>query len=233
MPDPLDKTDAAIARKLAEIAPPAGLRARLLAIEPGPEAAEEGVSGKWWVRGIVAAAAALVITLGALGTWFHSSGESMTAATAELSKFLSGDFSLTMKAADMADMREWLVANNPKHPVDLPGRLAQHPPIGCRELNWRGHSGSLACFEVSGGREAHLAMFPTKIFFDPPGAQPQIASAGEWTRAAWSKDGMTYFLFVPAGMDPMKELAAIGRTVPAVLLAMGSEGPSRRTAGVR
>lgn len=206
MPEPFDKTDAALARKLAEITPPADLRARLLAIDTKPDV-EEGVSGKWWVRGIIAAAAALVLALGVLGTWFHSNGEPISAATADLSRFLSGGFPLSMKTDNMAHVRDWLAANNPRHPVRIPERLAQHLPLGCRELAWRGHAGSLACFRMSGGQEAHLAIFPTKVFSDPPGAEPQVASAGAWTRAAWSKDGMTYLLFVPAGMDPMKELA--------------------------
>lgn len=207
MPDPFDETDAVLARKLAEIAPPADLRARLLALaSEKPGVAEAKLhSGTWWVGGIIAAAAALVLSLFMLGQWAHR-GEPIGAATADLSSFLSHKFSLAMETSNVGKVREWLAANNPRHSINLPAALAGRPPVGCRELMWRDHRGSLACFSMGDGRLAHLAMFPTKTFSDAPGNAPVIAKAGEWTRAAWSRDGMTYLLFVPEGADPMKEL---------------------------
>ena len=207
MPDPFDETDAVLARKLTEISPPADLRARLLAsAESRPEVVESGISsGTWWIGGIVAAAAALVFSLFLLGQWAHK-GEPIMAATADLSNFLSGKFDLAMESSNLDKVRAWLAANNPNHPIDLPAALSGRQPVGCREMMWRGHHGSLACFSMGDGRLAHLAMFPTKTFADAPGSSPVIAKAGEWTRAAWSRDGMTYLLFVPEGADPMKEL---------------------------
>jgi hypothetical protein len=219
MSDPFDETDAVLARKLAEIAPPADLRARLLASTKTPEIVEARTSsGTLWVGGIIAAAAALVLTLFMLGQWAHK-GEPISAATAELSTFLSHKFPLAMETSDLGKVRGWLAANNPKHKIDLPAALAGRPPVGCRELMWRDHRGSLACFSMGDGRLAHLAMFPTKTFADAPGGTPVIAKAGEWTRAAWSRDGMTYLLFVPEGADPMKELTGFVANQRAGLIA--------------
>jgi hypothetical protein len=227
MPDEkFDETDAVLARKLAEITPPADLRARLLASAQLPSERSEVVeaptrSGNWLIGGILAAAASLVLSLFLLGEWAHR-GESLSAATADLSKFLSGRFELTMETSNVNQVREWLAANNPKHPVSVPSALAKNEPMGCRKLMWRGHAGSLACFKMPSGREAHLAMFSSKAFSDAPGASPEIASAGAWTRAAWSRDGMTYLLFVPAGMDPMKVLAGVLATQGAGTIASSS-----------
>jgi hypothetical protein len=206
MSEPFDKTDEVIARKLAEITPPADLRARLLAIDAEP--AEEVPSVNWWARGITAVAAAVVVAFTIFSVW-PKSGDSMSAATADLSNMLSHGFELDMKAQNSAEVREWLATNNPEHPVDLPSALAANSPIGCRELMWRDHRGTLACFQLGDGREAHLAMFPEDTFSDSPGGTPLVASAGKWTRAAWSRNGMTYLLFVPAGMDPVKEFLSI------------------------
>jgi hypothetical protein len=205
MPEPFDETDAVLARKLAEITPPADLRARLLALESKPEVVAPAPTA-WWARGIAALAACVAIALVALSLWPRS-GEPLGAATADISTFLSNGFELAMKTPDVNRVRGWLVAKNPGRTIDLPTALAQNPTLGCRELMWRNHRGSLACFSLGDGREAHLAMFPAGTFRDAPGATPKIAAAGKWTRAAWSKDGMTYLLFVPAGMDPMQELA--------------------------
>jgi hypothetical protein len=208
MPEPLDKTDAVLARKLAEIAPPADLRARLLAIEPASDV-EETKPANWWARSVTAMAAAIALAFVLFSIWPQQRGEPMSAATADISKMLSSGFPLDMKTHDSQQMREWLAANNPRHPVDLPSALAANKPIGCRELMWRGHRGSLACFSLGDGKEAHLAMFPEDTFSKSAGSEPKIASAGEWTRAAWSRDGMTYLLFVPAGMDPVKEFLSL------------------------
>jgi hypothetical protein len=206
MPDPFDETDAVLARKLAEITPPADLRARLLALESEAPAVEAAPPA-WWARGIAALAAAIAIALATLSLWPHS-GEPLAAATADLSTFLTNGFELPMRTPDVNRVRGWLVQNNPGQRIDLPTALARNPTIGCRELVWRDHRGSLACFSLGDGREAHLAMFPSRTFADAPGSTPKIAQAGKWTRAAWSKDGMTYLLFVPAGMDPMEELVS-------------------------
>ncbi|MDD5200516.1 MAG: hypothetical protein PHC88_12025 [Terrimicrobiaceae bacterium] len=203
MTDPFDETDAALARKLAEITPPADLRARLLATRAQPGVREQPAA--WWARGVTALAAALVLAFAVLSLWPRSV-PSISAATADLSTFLSSDFALAMQTSDVGQVRSWLAQRNPDRRIDLPAALAGHRPLGCRELTWRGRRGSLACFSLADGRLAHLAMFPKAAFADAPGGTPKIAQAGKWTRAAWSKDGMTYLLFVPAGVDPMKEL---------------------------
>jgi hypothetical protein len=204
MPD-FDPTDEILARKLGENPPPPGLRERLLAIEPAP-ARTTG----WWARGIAAAAAVLVVVLMITSLLLPapSKAEPLADATSDMAKFLSDGFSLEMRTADVDKVRGWLAKRHPNRPVDLPAALAQNRALGCRDLLWRGHVGSLACFAMKDGREAHLAMFPEKAFSDAPGSRPQIASAGAWTTAAWSKDGMSYILFVPEGMDPMAELLA-------------------------
>lgn len=205
MPDPFDETDAVLARKLAEITPPADLRTRLLALESRPPVVE-ATAAPWWSQPITALAAAVTLALVVLSLWPHS-GEPLSAATVDISTFLSNGFDLPMRTADVNRVRGWLVQNNPGQRIDLPTALARNPTIGCRELMWRNHRGSLACFSLGGGREAHLAMFPSDTFVNAPGSAPKIAHAGQWTRAAWTKDGMTYLLFVPAGMDPMRVLA--------------------------
>lgn len=208
MPEPFDNIDEVLSRKLREIAPPPGLREQLLA---AGAPVEEARPVRWWARGFAAAAAAVVLVLSILAILpTPARPQSLAVATSEMASFLSDGFSLEMRTADPGKVQSWLASKNPNHPVTLPAALAKHRALGCRNLFWRGHVGSLACFQMSGGREAHLAMFSENTFRDAPGDKPLIASAGAWTCAAWSRDGMTYILFVPAGMDPMQELAALG-----------------------
>ncbi|MGH8046487.1 MAG: hypothetical protein ACREKL_04515, partial [Chthoniobacterales bacterium] len=107
MPDPFDKTDDVIARKLAEIAPPADLRARLLAIEEQSEVVE-AEPAYWWTRGVTAVAATVVVGLVILSLWPQSQPTSQPIADAksDMAKFLSNGFELALKTPDVNQVRQ-------------------------------------------------------------------------------------------------------------------------------
>lgn len=193
MPEPYSETDAVIARKLAEIKPPADLRARLLAIEAPAEAREPG----WWGVGISAAAAAIIAAF-ALLSMFGPDAGSVDPATAYFARFLSGPFRLEMTASNLPEVNSWLQSQD--RSMQVPRSFDDQTLIGCRKVSWRGHEGALVCFKMEGGGIAHLVMFPTDEMPGP--SEPQFAAAGEWDRAIWSSDGITCMLFAPHGRMP-------------------------------
>ncbi len=208
MPEPTDQTDDVIARKFAETPVPTDLRERIIAASrPAPVAAVEASRDRWWTGGITAIAASILLSLLALGGLIRpAEGEQLGDARREMAAFLSGDFDLEMVTPDLSRIQEWFAAQHDGAVMDVPAALAAMVPEGCREIEWRGHRGTLVCFQLPNGRVAHLVTFPRSTFVNPPGARPLLAKAGEWMEASWTNDGMTYLLFAPGGLEGIREL---------------------------
>lgn len=201
MPDHFDETDAVLARKLAEIPVPAGLRAR---ITRAPAAPSEPA---WWSRGVTAIAATVAVLLAVLAlTARPPAGESVADARRDMAAFLSGPFDLPMATTDLRKITDWFQEMHDGAAIDLPAALATAVPKGCREIAWRGHRATLVCFNLPDGGVAHLVTFPSNAFADAPGGSPHIAKAGGWMEASWSRAGMTYLLFAPGSSEELLEL---------------------------
>lgn len=191
--------DEVIAGKLAAITPPNGLFERCLA--EGRRAARQ----KLLSHAVLPLAALLAVGLLIYGlvTWGGGEleGNSLRAATADWAEFFDSDFRLEKVTADLGEIRAWYAAGNSGEPVSIPQSLEEAEPLGCREIEWGGESGSLICFKMKDGQIAHLIVISNGAFLDPPGAAPEVARVGDWTRSAWRQGGMTYLLFSPGDSE--------------------------------
>jgi hypothetical protein len=202
-----DPFDEVIARKLAQIAPPAELRSRLLAERPSgtkvpvPAVEAPGPSRWGWRGAALAAVLTVALVVFGLSSWERDAGggNSLSAASSYFANFLESDFALGLKTADLPEIREWFVADQADGGFVVPGDLEALEPIGCRELSWDGNRGALICFRLTDGKVAHLIVFPNEAFGTSPGDERVVIRVDGWERSAWSEGGRTYLLFTPPG----------------------------------
>ncbi len=189
-----------IARKVADLGVPAGLRERCLAERP--RAAVRARRG--WRSAVLPLAAVLALGLMVFGlvTWSNRDGaDSLRVASEEFAEFFDSDFELELQTDDLAKIQDWSASHHVGQGVQIPAGFDGVTPFGCRTIEWGGEKGALVCFQLEDGRLAHLIVIPNGAFSDPPGSEREIARVGRWDRSAWSEDGMTYLVFTPDGAD--------------------------------
>lgn len=201
-----DPFDEVIARKLAQIVPPAELRSRLLVERPegtrAPVPVVEASGPARWTWGVAALAAAVVVvfTVVGLNSWERDTGGdySLSSTSEYFGNFLKSDFSLEMKTGDLPEIQNWYAALHGGEKFLVPESLEKLGTLGCREIDWNGERGALICFRLEDGRLAHLIVLPSRAVENPPGTDPTVARIGAWERSAWSEGGVTYLLFAPS-----------------------------------
>ncbi|MGC1481525.1 MAG: hypothetical protein WA771_13570 [Chthoniobacterales bacterium] len=200
-----DPFDEVIAQKLAEITPPEGLRVRLLKQQSADAAVPiEATAGAWWSRGgtAIAAAVALALVVAAIYLGDRSAndgGDSVAAAGADFAEFFESGLTLDLMTEDLPEVRAWYAARNDGVGFELPSALEGLPPVGCREIEWRGHLGALICFRLKDGQLAHMVVMPREAFTDPPESERRVSRVGDWEQEVWSEGGSTYLLYAPVG----------------------------------
>ncbi len=200
-----DPVDEVIARKLAQITPPAELRERLLDERPGemkvPVPVVEAPGPNRWMWRASALAAALILALVVFGltSWEQYAGgdRSLSAASSYFANFLKSDFDLGLKTDNLPEIREWLAAGQADGEFAVPENVKGLEPIGCRELTWDGNQGALICFRLENGKLAHLIVFSSEAFGGDPLGDRLVERVDGWERAMWSEGGRTYLLFAP------------------------------------
>ncbi len=183
--------DARVCRDLARVPAPVGLRQSILAtrkiIRPTP----------WWQHQIsrrqMAAAAALILT-GLIGSfWIGRSPKTFADFSREIVDQAWGSSPhVEARAADLRDIRDFLVSENISTNFSVPSVLAQSTVQGCTVVNWRGHRIPVLCF-FSDGQHLHLAIVDRSLFPDAPDV-PETDRWLSWRMASWSKNGHTYVL---------------------------------------
>jgi len=198
--------DRKVAAKIEEIEPPDDLRAAILAGSKLHRLPPQPFFPLW-----LAAAAAIAI-LCAVGISFHAE----RAAARHISTdnfhnatlaFLGNDTPvLGMTSSDHDKVMAWL--KDHKSPMgDLPGKMSDLPSVGCQKIDVQGHSVSLICFTLAGGRLIHLFVVRSNDLADPPAeASPQFQEVNGWSTASWSDGPMSYMLATQAGEDVLRQL---------------------------
>jgi hypothetical protein len=195
----------AVAARLREIAPPAGLRDAILA--GGKATVRKGSTQRaWWARSAawLPLAAAAVIVLG-LAAWWRLAP--VRGATMEefAVNFVGRGFTLQKRSADLAALKTWLGEKHGPLPAVLPAKFAELHALGCRTLDFRGRDISLVCFE-RGGKEFHVFVARRDGSPSAPDGPPQFLDHGKLVAATWADTKNHYVLVSDAGIESLRQL---------------------------
>lgn len=197
--------DAAVGAKLREIAPPAELRAAILA---GARAST--TQRTWWRQPVwLAAAAAVMVLLAVAGRISLKRGGEIDAPTTALAELALTDMSVKGHGgpdAATGELKTWLRAPDGKLTSGVHLDFAQMRAQGCRTLSLGGHEVAEVCFE-RGGIEFHLYALPLGAMPELPArAVPALVARATQAAAVWSDSKFHYVLATAAGMDALKRL---------------------------
>jgi hypothetical protein len=195
---------AAVAAKLREIAPPAGLRAALLAgAQASQPATVERRSPRRFVWLGLAAAIAVLLSVAAWWRFTPVPGNSFDEFALN---FVDHGFRLQKRSADVAALKSWLADQHRPLPETLPARFAQLRALGCRTVDFHGREVSLICFE-RGGKEFHVFVARRDELGEPSSVAPlQIREKGHLVAAAWSDASNQYVVVSDAGKEALARL---------------------------
>jgi hypothetical protein len=196
--------DRKVAAKLEEVPLPADLRATILAgrkierLAPQPHFA-------YWLA--AAAAVAILCIIGpSLPTAFKDDQHVSSADYNEAALgFLGNDApALAMTSPDHDKLVAWL--KDQKAPTgDLPAKMSTLSSVGCQKFVVRGHSVSLICFVMAGGKLVHLFVVDQQALSDPPANNaPEFKQVQGWSTASWSDGRMSYLLATQADPDALR-----------------------------
>jgi hypothetical protein len=195
----------AVAARLREIEPPAGLRDAILA--GGKATGRKGSAQRtWWARSAawlpLAAAAAIVLGLTAWWRLAPVRGATMEEFAVN---FVGRGFMLQKHSADLAALKTWLGEKNGPLPEVLPAKFAELHALGCRTLDFRGRGISLVCFE-RGGKEFHVFVARRDGASSAPDGAPQFLDHGKLAAATWADSKNRYVLVSDAGIEALRQL---------------------------
>lgn len=194
--------DDAMAEKLAEIAPPPGLRAVLIAGHAGRRASSPAPAAGW--RAVVFAVAATIVVALSLGVarW-HPASTGATLQDFAVNTVANGFF-LQKRSSDVSALKAWLAEKRGPVPRQVPSEFANLRALGCRTLRFQGRDVSLVCFERD-GREFHLfvarrgELRPERV-----ASTPQFSTRGALVAATWADADTHYVVVSDAGMVALR-----------------------------
>jgi hypothetical protein len=180
--------DAAIATKLREITPPAGLREAIVAGVRAGESNRGGNRSRSYRPVWLAIAAAVAVLLGSVTWWQVSSVKGRTLDEFAVN-FVARGFLLSKRSADLGELKGWLAERRGPLPAELPAEFNRLRALGCKSLNFQNHDVSLVCFE-RGGKEFHVFVarrddfpaFPVRLTPEIGEAQRKLVTA-KWSDA--------------------------------------------------
>jgi hypothetical protein len=192
--------DAAVAGKLREVSPPAGLREAILAgARVSSPRRNEGI-GRAWIAGLAAAAV--------LGIVIFSMKQPVRpeASVADFAGFAINDM-LTAKHGGAGEPAGALIAALQTSGSRMPGadgidfdRLRE---TGCRTLSFAGHDVIEVCFKRD-GTQFHL--YVSRVQGDSGAKGPSFIAQAAGAAAVWSDRSFEYALVSAAGTEAVRRL---------------------------
>jgi hypothetical protein len=147
-----------------------------------------------WVATAIAAALALLLTVGLLFTGSASRPDFAQYRVA-MAEFVDGKIDrLDLMSRDLNELRAWLEQQGAPSDFVLPAGLAGRPALGCRLKEWNGQKVSLLCFELENREVAHLLVIDREALTGIPLESPQFVRSGQVATVAWSRGDKTYLL---------------------------------------
>jgi hypothetical protein len=195
--------DAAIACKLGEIAPPAGLREAILAgVRVSGSQRSSGLS--WgWIGGLAAAAAV------AIGVFSLRAPARPDSGTTELAGFVINDM-VTERHGGRGEPAEALVAELETNGTRMPGAdkidFERLRDTGCRTLNFAGHDVIEVCFAREGAMYHFYVTRRDGPLGDSVAKGPSFIAEAAGAAAVWSDKHFDYAVASTAGIEAIRKL---------------------------
>lgn len=195
------EADAAIGARLAQVAAPEDLAAKIIRERPVPFPARH----RW--RSVLQWAAIAVILAGLAGWWLETQPRnSFSAYEQYLAGMLGHNYRMSLESADMRRIRSYLKNNQAPADFALGTPLQSATPLGCATLSWNANPVSMVCFTDPSKRKIFLFVVNQGAIPDPPaGAAPTIRQVGDFSIASWTTNGQAYLLTVKGGPDILQK----------------------------
>lgn len=194
--------DRAIAGKLRDVQPPAGLRDAILA---GSRASRQRRS--WWKNPVwLAAAAAVVITLGVSLGMRHSGPSARDFAEFAIHEAATGHDTHTYDRAEFMVVQDRFTNAALPLPASTKLDVAELRRLHCHTVNFAGQEVFELCFERD-GKWFHLYAVP--VGFLSAGnavAKSLVMTKGSFTATAWKDAQFAYALVTDEGVEALRKL---------------------------
>lgn len=193
--------DRIISSKLQSAEVPRDLKTQLTAWE------KRTVRRSNWNRGILLAAASIVALAVLFGSWRgpFQPAASLADYREEMVSFVKLDPALELKSSQLSRVSEFLKESGAPSQLNIPGKLQQLDPVGCRTLRFRGQDVALICFRREQGDLVHMFVINRKAMakLTKGGEDPQFAAQGDWMTASWADDDHAYLLAVKGSRETL------------------------------
>jgi hypothetical protein len=195
--------DAAIASKLGQIAPPAGLREAILA-GVRVSGSQRGSGLSWgWIGGLAAAAAV------AIGVFSLRAPARPDSGTTELAGFAINDM-VAERHGGRGEPAGALVAELETNGARMPGAdqidFERLRDTGCRTLNFAGHDVIEVCFAREGAMFHFYVTRRDGPLGDSVAKGPSFIAEAAGAAAVWSDKRFDYAIASTAGVEAIRKL---------------------------
>ncbi len=181
--------DDKIANALADIAPPAGLRSRLVKAMELEHQARKRFSPVYWM----AIAASVALLAGATALFLNrDAADWKIEALAAIAQVDAGKLPLDKWSGDVAVLRNWLASEKSPTASALPQGMSILEALGCKIVRIEGKPASIICFALAGTTdEAHLAVLQAD---GATASLPVFESRDGWQMVTWNENGRKLML---------------------------------------
>lgn len=184
--------------KLHQIAAPAGLKEQIISEQRAKER-----SSLHRRQVLLASAAALVVSVALLSSWFFSRPreDTLTIYENQMAGVALRGYNMDLATNDVASIRGYLARNQAPADFALPKSLQKAVVTGCAVQNWQDSKVSMVCFRTGKplppGEAGDLWLFivdQTSVAGAPAGDKPKFAKVNQLSTAIWTKNGKLYLL---------------------------------------
>lgn len=187
------ETDRIISSKVQSTTLPAGLKERLSSSRE-----LRSVPRRNWSRPILLLAACIVVLAVFFSSWRGPFQPSVSLADYrdEMVAFIKVDPTLELETKQLARVSSFLTKTGAPSRFEIPKKLQEMEPVGCRTLRFRGQDVALICFRREEGGLVHLFVVDRKAFpqLRSGSSSPHYEAEGKWMTAAWVEGDQAYLI---------------------------------------
>jgi uncharacterized membrane protein YbaN (DUF454 family) len=188
--------------RVREVAPPARLKAALLAqakvVQPRP----------WWKAPYAWQAAAAAVVIFAVIAGYGLRGDAPNRFSNFQSRMVSTalrEYRMDVLTPDMRRLREFAAAQGSPADYEIPKGLARLQLTGGGRLSWRSQPVTMVCFDRGDRQMLYLFVLRNAALKDPPASAPQVSKSHDLVTVRWTNGQNTYLLAGPEEADFLKK----------------------------